>query len=90
MQGRCADKPAVAYCSPQKVQQLLSGMDEMLAYRHIDRTTYGPHLDLAVTADAVTHVHSQLTDLKAYLGAAVERETKSDGGNQDVEMADTK
>lgn len=72
----------------QKIQEMLSGMDEILAYRQIERTSYGPHLDLATTADSITHVHSQLQDLKVYLATALGSDGKAGAG--DVEMADAK
>lgn len=51
----------------QKVQDTLRGIDEKLAYRQFDRTTYGPQLDLVLTGECVDLVHGQLADLKSYL-----------------------
>ncbi len=70
----------------QLIQKMLQGIDEKLAYRPFDRTTYGPQLDLACTGDAVVHVHDRLKDLKEYLAGVVQDKGAKHAQDGDVEM----
>ena len=62
----------------QVIQKMLQGIDEKLAYRPFDRTTYGPQLDLACTADSVVHVHDKLKGLKEYLTSVLDQAQDGD------------
>ncbi|KAJ1495287.1 hypothetical protein T484DRAFT_1876120 [Baffinella frigidus] len=53
------------------VSSMLVGGTERLHYRPFQRSVYGPLLDLEASADSVTHVHTQLSDLKATLQGMV-------------------
>jgi hypothetical protein len=52
----------------------LAGRNDKLTYRPMNRTCYGPLLDLKNTADSVVVVHDELSDLKAYLLSVTKRD----------------